>query len=401
LVTLALAVLGAACSVPAAGAAQPKCLVVNPSTGQTYSTLQEAVAAASPEDTLKVKGTCYGTTTIAKNLTIVGQSNPGFATATLDGQKSGSVVIVQEGVSAAIAGLTITGGSGSVVPLNLLGITGGGGILNSGSLTLTNSTVTNNTAQRGGGIYNNGETSTGVNTSLTLKDSTVSANTTTERGGGIESEEGWVTLNDSNVSRNTAQFAGGGISSLGGSLTLTGSTVRDNKATASFSNGGGIEVIEGPLMLTNSTVSGNTAVTAGGGIEGNVRSPARGRNSITLDHSTVTRNTSTGGPPVQGFEDPGDGGGIEDYAGTVTLNGSSSVNRNEAAGDGGGIYSGQAVDGRADSVILNDSSSVTRNTASGEGGGIYSKKSEGATLTFGTGWMGSVSGNEPDNIFFD
>jgi hypothetical protein len=43
---------------------------------------------------------------------------------------------------------------------------------------------------------------------------------------------------------------------------------------------------------------------------------------------------------------------------------------------------------------------VTQNTAS-EGGGIYSEKSKGATLTFGMGWMGSVSENIPENIFFD
>jgi hypothetical protein len=74
--------------------------------------------------------------------------------------------------------------------------------------------------------------------------------------------------------------------------------------------------------------------------------------------------------------------------------------RDEAAGGGGGIYSGQAFGGRIDSVRLNDSSSVTQNTAGGEGGGIFSFKSKGATLTFGLGWNGTVSGNEPDDIFY-
>src|SRR5262249_15573087 len=142
----ASAVLGASPSVPLAGATQPKCLVVNARSGQSYGTLQEAVAAASAEDTLKVKGTCYGTTTITKNLTIVGQSNPGFGPATLNGAKSGSVLIVEEIATVAITGLTITGGSGSSVSIcdNC-----GGGIYNNGSLTLTNSTVRDNTAAGG------------------------------------------------------------------------------------------------------------------------------------------------------------------------------------------------------------------------------------------------------------
>ena len=75
------------------------------------------------------------------------------------------------------------------------------------------------------------------------------------------------------------------------------------------------------------------------------------------------------------------------------MNGDSSVNHNAATGNGGGIYN-------LGSVTLSDSSSVTRNTASGEGGGIYSDKSEGATLAFGIGWSGTVSRNEPDDMFF-
>jgi predicted outer membrane repeat protein len=172
--------------------------------------------------------------------------------------------------------------------------------------------------------------------------------------------------------------------------------------TASYGIGGGIDVIQGSLALTNSTVRGNAAPRGGGGIYGATTIIAGGgRNSLTLDNSTVTRNTATGSVEFDGKKFIGHGGGILDRAGTVTLNGSSSVSRNEAAGDGGGIYSGKILERQADSVILNDSSSVTRNTAGGEGGGIYSEKSGRATLTFGIGWTGSVSRNVPEDIFFD
>jgi predicted outer membrane repeat protein len=389
-----------------ASAAERKCVVVNVGTGQSYSTLQAAVnAVTTTGDTLKVKGTCYGTTRISKNLTIVGESVYGSGQATLDGAKSGSVVTVERGVTVAITRLTITGGSGSPEPFTSSIV--GGGITNFGSLTLTDSTVSGNTAfevgtggGKGGGIFNGGEYS--PEASLTITDSTVSGNETHYWGGGIGNEEGSVTLNDSTVSRNTARQEGGGIAqAFRGSLTITDSTVADNTAVAVYLGlGGGIAVIEGSLTLTNSTVRGNAASLGGGGIYGSTTIiSGGGRNSLTLDNSAVTRNTATGSFELEGTKYLGHGGGILDRAGTVTLNGASSVSRNEAAGDGGGIYSGKTLERQADSVRLNDSSSVTRNTAGGDGGGIYSEKSGGATLTFGTGWTGVVSRNEPDDIF--
>jgi hypothetical protein len=58
---------------------------------------------------------------------------------------------------------------------------------------------------------------------------------------------------------------------------------------------------------------------------------------------------------------------------------------------GGGIYN-------VGEVILNDLASVTRNTASVRDGGIFNDESLEAKLIFGTGWEGTVSGNEPDDI---
>ena len=56
-----------------------KCLIVNLSgVDGNWSALQAAQDAANPGDTLKVKGTCVGTTTISKNLTIVGAEQPRF-----------------------------------------------------------------------------------------------------------------------------------------------------------------------------------------------------------------------------------------------------------------------------------------------------------------------------------
>lgn len=160
-------------------------------------------------------------------------------------------------------------------------LTNGGGIYNGGTLTLTNSTVTSNTAGSagGGGIYNTG--------TLTVTDSTISDN-----AGGL--------------------FGGGGILNTGGTATVTRSTVSGNN------NGGIANVNSGAtLTLTNSTVSGNTAsLDETGGIKNSGSGAV-----LTLTNSTVTANTGNGFIAT---------GGILNDQGTVNL-GNSIVAKNTGA----------------------------------------------------------------------
>jgi predicted outer membrane repeat protein len=240
-----IAVLGLAVLALPSAAKQPKCLIVNVSQDVgSYASLQAAQDAASAGDTLKVKGTCYGSTTISKDLTIVGQSNPGFGTATLDGDHQGFVLAVPyQAVPpiVTVTGLTITGGTSVGVSANR------------GVLTLTNILATGN---NGPGIANFSSATIIVN------DSTVTGNHTTGRGGGIYNSTGTVTLNNTIVSDNTAASNGGGIFSRS-VLNLNDSTVTGNTATS----GGGIYNSSGTVTLTGtSTVSDNTATNSGGGI---------------------------------------------------------------------------------------------------------------------------------------
>src|SRR5207302_10186166 len=96
-----------------------------------------------------------------------------------------------------------------------------------------------------------------------------------EKGGGIYNERGSLTLTNSTVSGNTAApsrhnssvntYGGGGIYNELGSLTLNNSTVSDNKG---LGKGGGIDNEEGVLTLTDSTVSDNETTGADRGIGG-------------------------------------------------------------------------------------------------------------------------------------
>ncbi|MEZ4593668.1 MAG: choice-of-anchor Q domain-containing protein [Chloroflexota bacterium] len=73
---------------------------------------------------------------------------------------------------------------------------GGGGILNAGTLTLTNVTLSDNQANSGGGLQNSG--------SVTLNNVTIFANTAVSNGGGIHSSGGSFTVGNTILAGNSA-----------------------------------------------------------------------------------------------------------------------------------------------------------------------------------------------------
>ena len=153
----------------------------------------------------------------------------------------------------------------------------GGAIQTWGALTLKSVTVTDNSANGGGGICSRGPAR------LTLINSAVTGNTADGvaelsfkcgSGGGITSGGESLRLINTTVSGNQAgiekvtsdprpRSLGGGIH-IGCSCAavLTNSTVSGNKA---FRDGGGVS-LHGRLRLVNCTISDNVAAGLGGGI---------------------------------------------------------------------------------------------------------------------------------------
>ncbi len=215
-----------------------------------------------------------GELAVTGNLTIT--NSTGANSLLISGNNTSRVFFVNQNANLTINGVTVTKGNGTGITIP--GFNGyGGGILNIGTLTLTNSIVSGNTAALagGGGIYNQGSTMT--------TNSTVSGNTA-GYGGGIANNDGTMTLTNSTVSDNTAVYGGGGGINNDGTMTLTNSIVSGN-TTGQY--GGGINNNFGATTtLTNSTVSGNTAVY-GGGI-------ANSFGTLNLTSVTVTQNKSTG-----------------------------------------------------------------------------------------------------------
>jgi hypothetical protein len=246
------------------------------------------------------------------HLTITG---PGAKLATVSGNHKFQVFNITA-ANASLSGLTIANGnignngmgggilftgagtlavSNTVISGNSAGHCGGG-IYNmlTGTITLTNSTVSHNSAPYCGGIGSVGK--------LTLTDCTVSGNSATGSSGGIGTNNslhlGTLTLTNSIVSGNSAHI-GAGINTDGGSVSLTNSTLSGNSA---FIGGGLNDDANAMVSLTNSTLSGNSAGNGvGGGISNDKSSFCH------LNNTLIARNTGASGPDVFGAVSSGSG----------------------------------------------------------------------------------------------
>jgi hypothetical protein len=224
----------------------------------------------------------------------------------------------------------------------------GGGLANlaGATATITGSTISANTATSGGGIYNSG--------TLILQNSTlggIGAGNSALTGGGLYNSSGTATLDGSRVEANTATF-GAGIHNKA-TLTLQNGSIlggpgAGNQATE---DGGGLRTVEGVTTVDGSVISANTA-TKGGGIY----------NEATL----TIQNGSTIGGAGAGNEASEGGGGIYNYGGVTTVTGSV-ISANSAV-EGGGIYNLGTLTIQDGSVV---GGAGAGNTAQWSGGGIY------------------------------
>jgi hypothetical protein len=273
--------------------------------------LREAITLANADegaDTITFSVT--GTITLLSQLPAIDDtltiSGPGAANLTISGNNAHQVFVVNAGKSLTLEGVTIANGnagggdgggidnSGTLTvtnstfagnsagghPLSGWHASNGGGIDNSGTLTVTNSTFAGNSASNGGGIHNSG--------TLTVTNSTFAGNSATYDGGGIDNS-GTLTVTNSTFSGNSASY-GGGIANFGWanpSTTVTNSTFSGNSATY----GGGIANFgwaNPSTTVTNSTFSGNSA-SLGGSIS------SWGAPTVTLTVTNTILANSTGG----------------------------------------------------------------------------------------------------------
>jgi beta-glucanase (GH16 family) len=223
-----------------------------------------------------------GPLVLSQDVAIDASAAPGLA---LSGGGSDRVFIVDAGVEASLAHLTIADGFGFDLA---------GGVLNNGSLLLDHCVLRDNRVgaasndfwKGGGGIYN------GDGSRLVLRDSAVRGNTTqlVDGGGVYAFFNAQVTIERSTISGNVAGNVGGGIRSLG-QVTLLNSTLSGNTASAWY--GGAVFHTDGTLSLVNTTVTAN-ASNPGGPAAIFVGTFTSAGASLSLANSVVAGNSAAG-----------------------------------------------------------------------------------------------------------
>src|SRR5271166_5981603 len=241
---------------------------------------------------------------LSRNITITGLG-AGTSTVQRDSAASSSfrIFTVDAGETVNISGLTIKGGNA--------GSGNGGGLDNSGTLTVSNSVFSNNSAiGYGGGLANE---SVGT---LTVRGSTFTSNDSIFGGGGLFNG-GTATVSDSTFTSNFARFGGGGLFN-DGTLTVRHSTFTGNNDR--FDGGGLFNDSGGTATVSDSTFTSNGAIAGGGIFNGS-------GGTATVIGSTFTSNSA-------GF-----GGGLEND-GTLTVRDSTFTSNSAIDYYGGGFGGG-------------------------------------------------------------
>jgi CSLREA domain-containing protein len=156
-----------------------------------------------------------------------------------------------------------------------------------GTITITDSTFTNNVAYdgSGGAIYNAGG-------SISITDSEFSGNEAVYRGGAIASNPGSISVENCSFANNQAGHRGGAIYLDGTIFSMVNSTLFSNDAGSDanniFDSGGGIFADENAVLsISNSTFSHNRAEANGGGIFLNI-------NAVLNFSNTILANSTNG-----------------------------------------------------------------------------------------------------------
>ncbi|MEM7333165.1 MAG: right-handed parallel beta-helix repeat-containing protein, partial [Chloroflexota bacterium] len=263
--------------------------------------LRDAIATAQIEDTINfsVNGTIdiatLGQLTINNRLTI----NGGNAI-TITGNNATRLFKITGG-AVTFDGLTLTNGFPTTADCSTGSqICGGALSIESGTaVTITNSLIQDNQADRGGAIYaffsavhidnstfrNNSSDDLGGAIMMNffgeiiIADSLFDTNSSAQSvGGALFLDVNSATITDSTFTNNLSD-RGGAIYASSGNITIQNSTIYDNFARET---GGGIQLSTGMHLLQNVTVSDNFAEDGGGGIlnSGNTK----------IINSTITEN---------------------------------------------------------------------------------------------------------------
>jgi hypothetical protein len=348
-----------------------------------FATVSGAVAASADGDVILIgPGSFAGGFTITTDVNLIGSGSG--STEILGG---GTGVTVAAGADVIIRQLTITGATGTglvndgtlVVRHSGISENGSaspdqGGILNTGTLSLNDVTVSHNDGFDVGALENHG--------SAVIVGSSFDDNSAAFNAGAILNL-GDVVFRNGTMSNNGSQ--GAGSWNMAGSMTIIDSFLTNNSggnnfgqiANGQFANG------SASLVVRGTTFTGSSAFVGGA-----IANLAAGTASVSDSLIAFNNGRSGGGIYSEGsltlvntdvvFNTANSGGGIDMAAGSLVIRDSSITNNetNSFNGFGGGV---EVEQGNA-MIVRTD---ISSNTAD-NGGGIANRAAGNLTLRFDT-----------------
>jgi CSLREA domain-containing protein len=304
----------------------------------------------------------------------------GGGKATIEQTANDRVLQVHAGANVEVHGVTFKRGRSLPAqgPFGSEPLGDGGGIANAGGLTLVGCAVLENAVERkGGGIYNGpaGARLTLIDTEVGRNQAASPEPTAGVRGGGIFNEAGSsLTVEGGRIFQNTANEGGGIYNDEDAEATLlngveVGSPSSFSANSAALQGGGIYNDSRGVLTIIESRIASNTGNLDGGGIVN--------EGELALVSSLVENNTATGrgggifnlrgtlfanGGRISGNLAGRKGGGVFNGA-FATIEGGAAIDSNRAGEEGGGVYSA--------GILTIDASSLAFNSAVVAGGGLY------------------------------
>ncbi|CAG0931818.1 putative outer membrane protein PmpB [Thermoflexales bacterium] len=303
-------------------------------------TIQSMIDLAPDGGTVNIpSGTYTESLTVNKTLTLTGVSSATTVIQAITGQR---VITVTSGHNLRLVNLTVTGGH----PTSNVG----GGIFAANDLQIVNCRLANNSADYGGGVFQ--EANTGR---VDVIGSRIELNTTGNHGGGLY-VSGNVALTNTQVLSNAAAGHGGGLHVQAGRADFVGGVLANNSAGM---NGGALNT-NNSISITGAQFINNTSNDCGGALV-----QWNAGYTVTLTNTRFERNTAK------------NSGGGAFIAGASLISNSTFMTNTVNSGNttntsGGGVYADGSSQVFASTFVSNTARCPSCSYASG--GGLYTSK---------------------------
>ncbi len=239
---------------------------------------------------------------------------------------------------------------------------------NTGTISMTNVTASENTAGFGGVLY-----ASNASAKVTVADSTFT-NNTANLGGALNINSGTATITDSTFKENNAVKVdgsygnGGAIIVTAGTLSATGNNVFDSNTAEN--HGGAVyvsystvnnEKVGGSVNMTDGLFKNNTAAVSGGAIS------SRTNCSVTFTGTEFTANKAISKKTGEG------GGAIYTNTNNLTLSGV------VMDGNTSGYYAGALM--ASDATVTINENSIIKNSQGGTGAALHFASTSDVTIS--------------------